>query len=148
MDDRAVSPVVGKALAAALAVLYISGMVGILVAGPVPEYRTAASAELGERVLATAASRIEGAVPDADARVTVRREVDVPATIRSTGYDIEIRGDRLVIDHPNDAVDAQTRLALPRNVTVADDRWSSGDDLIVRVSGPPADRTLWLGETT
>jgi hypothetical protein len=144
MDDRGLSPVVGKTLAASIAVLYIASVTGLLLGGPVPAGQTAAAGELGERVLATAASGVERAVPVTDARVDTRRTVTLPATIRDAGYDLVIRDDRLVLDHPTDALDRETRVSLPANLTVADGRWESTDRLVVRVAGPPGNRTLWL----
>jgi hypothetical protein len=144
MDNRGLSPVVGKTLAASLAVLYVAGMTALLLNGPVPAGRTAAGGELGERVLATAAGNVEAALPDGDRRVDTRTEVPMPATVRNAGYALELRGGRLVFDHPVDALDRETRLSLPANVTVADGDWQSTDRLVVRVTGPPDNRTLWL----
>jgi len=144
MDNRGLSPVVGKTLAAGIAVLYVAGMTALLLNGPVPAGRTAAGGELGERVLTTAAGHVESSIPDGDRRVDTRTEVPMPATIRNAGYALELRGDRLVLDHPTDALDRETRLSLPTNVTVADGDWESTDRLVVRVAGPPDNRTLWL----
>jgi hypothetical protein len=144
MDNRGVSPVVGKTLAASIAVLYIAGMTALLLNGPVPAGRTAAGGELGERVLATAGGHVESAVPDSERAVAVTTAVPMPATIRDASYTLELRGGRLVLDHPVDALDRETRLALPANVTVADGTWQSTDRLVVRVAGPPDNRTLWL----
>ena len=144
MDNRGLSPVVGKTLAASLAVLYVAGMTALLLNGPVPAGRTAAGGELGERVLATAAGNVESSLPDGDRRVDPRTEVPMPATVRNAGYALELRGGRLVFDHPVDALDRETRLSLPANVTVADGDWQSTDRLVVRVTGPPDNRTLWL----
>jgi hypothetical protein len=144
MDNRGLSPVVGKTLAASLAVLYVAGMTALLLNGPVPAGRTAAGGELGERVLATAAGNVESSLPDGDRRVDTRTEVPMPATVRNAGYALKLRGGRLVFDHPVDALDRETRLSLPANVTVADGDWQSTDRLVVRVTGPPDNRTLWL----
>jgi hypothetical protein len=119
-------------------------MTALLLNGPVPAGRTAAGGELGERVLATAAGHIESSLPDGDRRVDTRTEVPMPATIRNAGYALELRAGRLVLDHPVDALDRETRLSLPANVTVADGDWESTDRLVVRVTGPPDNRTLWL----
>ena len=144
MDNRGLSPVVGKTLAASIAVLYVAGMTALLLNGPVPAGRTAAGGELGERVLATAAGHVESSIPDGDRRVDIRTAVSMPATIRNAGYALELQGGRLVLDHPMDALDRETRLSLPANVTVADGTWKSTEQLVVRVSGPPDNRTLWL----
>jgi hypothetical protein len=144
LDNRAVAPVVGKTLAAGIALLYVAGMLIVLLNGQAPAYRTAAGAELGERALATAADGIERALPDAEGHVQTRREVALPATIRDAGYALRLRNGTLALDHPTGAVDGQASLSLPGNVTVADGRWESGETLVVRVAGPPANRTLWL----
>jgi len=145
MDNRGLSPVVGKTLAASIAVLYVAGMTALLLSGPVPAGRTAAGGELGERVLATAAGHVESTVPDGDRPVDTRTAVPMPPTIRNTGYTLELRSGRLALDHPMDALDRETRLSLPANVTVTDRDWESTDQLVVRVAGPPDNRTLWLG---
>jgi hypothetical protein len=144
LDNRAVAPVVGKTLAAGIALLYVAGTLTILLNGQVPAYRTAAGAEVGERALATAADGIERALPDAEGHVQTRREVALPATIRDAGYALRLQNDTLALDHPIEAVDEQTSLSPPENVTVADGHWESGETLVVRVAGPPANRTLWL----
>lgn len=144
MDNRAVSPVVGKLLASGLAVLYIASLSGFLLGGVVPDYRAATGDELGERVLATAADHVEQARPATDGATSTRVSVDLPATIRDTQYRLELRNRTLWLDHPDDGLDARTRLALPPNVTVDSATWHSGDRLVVRVSGPPSNRTLTL----
>jgi hypothetical protein len=144
MDNRAVSPAVGKILAAGLAVLYIATATGLLLGGVVPEYRTAAGAELGERVLATAGGTLERAVPDTDARVSARVRADLPATIRDASYALELRRGVLRLDHPEDALDTRTRLSLPSSVAPINSTWRSGEPFVVVVSGPPANRTLAL----
>lgn len=144
MDNRGAAPVVGKVLAAGLVVLYVGGMTGLLLGGPVPAQQTAAASELGERVLATAASHVEATLPAADGRVRARTVVSLPPTIRDETYTLRIDDGRLVLDHPVDALDSQTRLAVG-NVTVADGTWHSTDRLVVSVTGPPGDRTLRLG---
>lgn len=145
MDNRGLSPVVGKTLAASIAVLYIAGMTALLLNGPVPAGQAAAGGELGERVLATAAGHVEASVPDGDRRVDIRTEVAMPATIRNTGYTLALRDGRLVLDHPTDALDRETRLSLPATLTVTDGDWRSTERLVVRVTGPPGNRTLRLG---
>lgn len=145
MDNRGVSPVVGKLLASGLAVLYVTSVTGLLVGGVVPDYRTATGSELGERVLATAAGEIERSHPSTDGVVEVRTRTELPATIRDERYRLVLRNRTLVLDHPDDALDARTRLELPRNVT-GTGSWESGEPLVVRVAGPPSNRTVELRE--
>jgi len=144
MDDRGMSPVVGKTLAVGLTLLYVAGMTAALLGGPVPAGRTAAGGELSERVLASAVAGVESGVPTARARVDSRTTVTLPPTIRNAGYTLELADGRLVLDHPVDALDRETRVALPPGVTVADGTWESTDRLVVRVVGPPGNRTLSL----
>lgn len=144
LDNRAVAPVVGKTLAAGIALLYVAGMLIVLLNGQAPAYRTAAGEEVGERALATAADGVERALPGAEGHVQTRREVALPATIRDAGYTLRLRNGTLALEHPIEAVGAQASLSLPGNVTVADGRWESGETLVVRVAGPPTNRTLWL----
>ena len=148
MDNRGTTPVVGKLLASGLAVLYIASVTGLLVGGLVPDYRATTGEELSERVLATAAEHVEQARPATDGRATTRVEVDLPATIRDQQYELELRNRTLYLDHPDNGLDARTRLALPPNATVTNGTWQSGDRLVVRVQGPPSNRTLSLEDET
>lgn len=132
-DDRATSAVVGKALEAALVVLYVGMLAGALYGGVVPEYRTAAGEEVGERVLATAALQIQQAVP-ADAYVVeARMRVELPTTIRGNIYEIRVEGDSLTLAHPHRAVSQSTPLALPETVTEIDGVWASNDPAVIAV---------------
>lgn len=146
MDNRGVSPVVGKLLAIGIAVLYIAGTTGILLGGVVPDYRATTGSELGERVLATAAGEIEQSIPATDGRSDVHLTRDLPRTIAGDRYRLVVRNRTLTLDHPDDAVDARTRLSLPPSLTVLNDTWESGDPLVVHVRGRPDNRTLSLME--
>lgn len=148
MDNRAVAPVVGKLLAAAIAVLYIAGVTGLMFGSVVPEYRTAVGDELSERVLAESAANVERAVPDTDANAEVRVDVDVPATIRDAGYTLVLRNRTLAVDHPDDRLDARTNLSLPSRVNTVESRWESGGELVVRVRGNGTNWTVELGEAS
>lgn len=145
-DTRGVSAVVGKALAAGVALLYVAGMTGLLFGGVIPGYETTAGDELADRVLATAAGTVETAVPRADGTATARAAVDLPATIRDTSYRLELTGRTLALSHPDPGIGGQIRLSLPSNVTVEDATWHSGELFVVRVSGPAADRQLRIGD--
>lgn len=146
MDNRAVTPVIGKLLASGLAVLYIASITGLLVGGIVPDYRAATSDELGERVLATAAGHVEQAQPTTDGVADSRTETALPATIHGQQYQLRLVNGSLVLDHPDDALDTRTRLNLLPNVTATNSTWHSGDRLVVRVTGPPSNRTVTLQE--
>jgi hypothetical protein len=144
VTDRAVAPVVGKLLAAGIAVLFIAGTTSTLLGGVVPAYRDGAGDELAERVLAETAANVERAVPETDAAVDVRIRVDLPASIREAGYALVLRNGTLVLDHPDERLGARTELLLPAEVRTARSRWESGGPLVVRVVGPGANRTVAL----
>lgn len=145
-DERGVSAVVGKTLAIGLALLYVAGMSSVLLGGVVPDYRTQAGAEVGDRVLATATDNIERAVPAVEGTVETRRTVSLPGTIRDSSYTLVVSNHTLVLDHPVDGIGDEMPLSLPANMTVEDGTWHSGDELVVRVIGPADNRTLTLGD--
>lgn len=146
-DGRGLTPVVSKTLAIGIAVLYIAGMTTVLLGGVVPEYETRAGAEVGERVLATAAGEIEEAPPTVDGDVETQTTVTLPETIANSGYDLVLSNEsnRLALDHPESAVETETRLSLPSNVSLQNGTVSGGA-LVITVSGPPDDRTLRVEE--
>lgn len=131
--DRGATPVVGKALEASVLVLLVALLATAMFGNVVPEYRTAAGAELADRTLAGAADRVERAVPD-DAPRAVEREVrvDLPTTVRGRGYAVRADGRELVLDHPTAGVGGRVALALPSGVRVTGS-WASDDDAVVRV---------------
>ena len=132
--DRAVSPVVGKALEAALVVLYLGLLTTTLYGGVVPEYRATAGAEVGERTLAAAASEVERAVPSAAESVAVEVRVDLPRTIAGDRYAVRVDGETLVLDHADPAVGGRARLSLPDHVVAVRGAWESTASPVVRVS--------------
>jgi hypothetical protein len=146
MDNRAVSPVVGKLLAAGIVVLYVASVTGLLLGGVVPDYRTATGSELSERVLATVASDVEQSVPATDGNATVRRTRSLPRTIAGERYRLTVSNRTLRLDHPDDRIDAEARLSIPTAVTVDGDTWESGDQLVIRVYGAVSDRHLSIRE--
>ncbi|AFK18321.1 hypothetical protein E6P09_06020 [Haloferax mediterranei ATCC 33500] len=143
---RAVVPVVGKALEAAIVVLFIGLLTTILFGGVVPDHRDAVGHELADKTLSTAAERVEttATVPDAAVRGTHQATVDIPRSIRGSTYRIEfvqnatlatdanVTAPALVLDHPNDAFDRQLPVTLPESVSVSG-TWDSGTDCVVRV---------------
>ncbi|WP_135826452.1 DUF7266 family protein [Halorussus ruber] len=137
-DTRAVSPVVGKAMEASIVVLYVGVLTATLYGGVVPEYRTAAGAEVGERVLAQSAERVQQAVPTEARRVEVQMEVTLPRTIRGETYAIRAENRKLLLDHPDERVGGAVRLALPETVESVEGEWSSRDSAVVAV-GKSAD---------
>jgi len=135
LDARAVSPVVGKALEASIVVLYVGLLSATLYGGVVPEYRTAAGAEVGERVLAQSAERVQQAVPTDARTVRVRAEVSLPRTIRGERYAIRTDDRTLVLAHSDERVGGRVTLALPETVESVSGNWSSGEPAIVVVRG-------------
>lgn len=147
-DDRALSPVVEKSLAAGITLVYITGMLGLLLGGIVPGFQAGAGEQLGERTAATAAGHIEDTATAPDGHVDVSRTVDLPETIDATGYWLTIENDTLVLDHPDSTYDVEIPLALPAGTTGIESRWESGGELRIRVSGPTSNRTVALEDNT
>ena len=145
-SDRATSPVVGKALEAGLVVLYIGLLSATLYGHVVPGYRTAAGAEIGDRVLAETAQEVQQAVPPDAAAVAVRLRVDLPETIRGRGYTIVAENRTLALDHPDPAIDSRARLALPPSVESVRGSWRSGEPAAVTVRGSPSGLRVALVE--
>jgi len=143
-DDRAISYVVEKTTAIGLAVLYIGAVTGVLLGGVVPDYRTAAGDELGERTLAAAASGIEDSVPAASGTVNRTTSVELPETIRNEAYELALVGRRLVLRHPAAGVGGEVALSLPPSVTVENGTWTSGGDLEISVTGATGNRTVQI----
>lgn len=134
MADRAVSPVVGKALEATLVVLYLGLVTATLYGGAVPEYRTAAGAEVADRTASNAAIEIREAIPPATAAGETRVDVDAPATIAGETYEIRLEDGRLRLDHPSPAVSTSVPLVLPDRVVDASGTWQSGGSIRVWVT--------------
>ncbi len=144
-DERALSPVVEKTFASGLALLYISGMMGLLLGGVVPPYESATSEEVSERTLATAATHIEGSIPETDGEVTVTKTVDLPDSIQNTGYRLTLDGDTLSLEHPDESVERETTVALGEQVHSTEGDVSGGT-VVIQVEGTTDDRTVRLKE--
>lgn len=135
-DDRAVSPAVGKALEAALVVLFVAAVGTALYGGVVPDYRTTVGDEVAERTVAAAAERVAAAVPPPARAVRASRSVDLPATIRGSTYRIRaVDGTTLRLAHPTPGVDASARLAMPEHVVDVSGAWTSTSPSGIRVVG-------------
>lgn len=131
-EDRAVSPVVGKALEAGIVVLFVSVLVATLYGQAVPGYRSTAGQQVGERALATAAERVQQAVPPVASRVEARYRVDLPRTVRGRGYVVRADGRTLVFDHPTLPTE-RARVQLPDRVDRVEGRWRSRRPAVVRI---------------
>lgn len=136
-SDRAVSPVVGKAMEASLVVLYIGVLTATLYGGVVPDYRTAAGAEVGERVLSKSAERVQQSVPSDAVTVSVRTRVTLPDSIRGRSYDVRAENGSLALVHPNERVGTTVELALPASVAGVSGEWSSREPAVVVVRSSP-----------
>jgi len=136
-SDRAVAPAVGKVLEIGVVVLFVGVVTTALYAGVVPDYRTAAGDEVGDRVLVAAADGIESTVPPAGRSVTAERRVDLPTTVRTANYRLVADDGRLRLAHPHDAVTGSVRLALPDRVARVEGTWRSGAETVVRVESTP-----------
>lgn len=144
MDDRAVSPVVGKALEATLVLLYVGLVTATLYGGAVPEYRTTAGAEIAERTAASAASDIEGAIPPETVGGEVKVGVELPPTVANEAYRIRAGRDVLVFEHPNPEVSTAVPLVVPDRVSTVTGTWESGGDNRIRVEAADDEIEVYL----
>jgi len=135
--DRGQTTVVGKALEAGVVVLYIALLTTVLYGGAVPAYETAAGQSVADRTTVAAAERVQQAVPPTKRAVDARQRVDLPATIAGDTYEVRVVNRTLVLDHPDDGIEARARLALPEAVERVEGRWRSGEPARVRVQGGP-----------
>lgn len=134
MADRALAPVVGKAMEAALVVLFLGLLTTTLYGGVVPDYRDAAGREVAERTLSLSAQRVQQSVPPANTAVSASYRVDLPRTIRGRAYSVETNGRQLMLSHPSPAVEGETPLVLPDTVQRVSGSWSSRGRPVVRVT--------------
>lgn len=137
MGSRGLTTAVGKALEAGIVVLFVALLTTTLFGGAVPAYRSVAADAVADRTVASAAERVQQAVPPATRWVEVRLRVALPSTIRGVGYEIRAEGTALVLDHPSDAVGGRVPLALPSSVVRVEGTWSSTDDAVVAVGTEP-----------
>jgi hypothetical protein len=137
---------VSKALEVGLVVLYVAFVTTALFGGVVPEYRTAAAAEVADSTLVDAADAVEAAVPPTTTRARLRAPVDLPETIRGATYRVSADGDRLVLDHPHPDVGGRLRLSLPDAVVAVRGTWESGSDTVVAVERTPGGLRVTLAE--
>lgn len=136
-DDRANSAVVGKALEAALVIMFVGLLSSTLFGGVVPDYRSAGATEIGDRVLAKSAHRIQQAVPANAIVVETQLQVDLPRTIRSRAYRIHANETSITLDHPHQAISQSVSLALPNTVVRVEGNWTSRDSAYISVESVP-----------
>lgn len=135
---RGLVPVVGKGLEAMIVLLYVASLVAVLHGGVLPEYRTAAAAEVSERTLATTADRIEASIPPRASAVDVTRTVTLPDTIDRATYRLRAVNGTLVLDHPDPGLSGRVPLALPARVVAVEGTWESDDPAVLRIRGDDA----------
>jgi hypothetical protein len=139
--DRALSPVVGKALELGIVVLFVALLTTAFYGDVVPDYRTAAAAELGERALVDAAESVESSVPPRTVRIDRRVAVSLPATIRGDPYRVRAvpaaNGStaELALDHPDDGVGGRVTLSFPARGATVSGTWRSVSESWVVVRG-------------
>jgi hypothetical protein len=141
VDDRATAPVVGKALEVAVLVVFVGLVSAALFGSVVPAYRTAAGAEVGDRVLVATAGQVEDAA-DAPSGVERRRVgVAIPRTIRGDAYVVRATAvdgtPALVLDHPTPEIGGRLALALPARVTGFEGELHSAEEPTVVVTRGP-----------
>ncbi|MFC4358645.1 hypothetical protein ACFO0N_11910 [Halobium salinum] len=146
-DRRALSPVVGKTMEVALVTVFVTLLVSTLYGGAVPAYRTAAADEVGDRTLATAAERVETAIPPNATGVDSETRVDLPRTIRGAQYRLRANGSTLALDHPDDRLDGRVRLSLPDAVVAVNGEWESDDPAVVRVDDTAGGLAVEIGSS-
>ena len=144
--DRGAIPAIGKVLEVGIVILYVGLVTTALFGGLVPEYRTSAANEIGDRTLASASQQVQQTVPPNATQVEAHATVDLPDLIRGDTYEILSDDEELVLEHPHPEVDGQTGLALPEAVVEVSGEWSSteralvvvestDDGLVVRLEG-------------
>lgn len=134
---RGVAPVVGKALEIGVVLAYVGLLAGALYGGVVPDARAASDDAVAERALAAATERVRAAVP-AVGTGTARATVPLPDRIGGEPYVVVPDGGRLVLEHPDPAVDARVALLLPERVVRVTGRWESTARTVVRVRSTEA----------
>lgn len=143
-NDRGVAPVVGKALEAGLVVLFIVLVTTALSGEVVPGYERLAGQRVADRALASASERVQQTVPPPARDASARTRVDLPRTIAGQGYRVRTDGRTLVLDHPDPAIRARSRLALPPHVDRVDGTWNSREEAVVRVERTGGDWVVSL----
>jgi hypothetical protein len=135
-DRRGVASAVGKLYELAIVLGFVGVVTAALYGSVVPDYRTAAGVEVGDRALTTAVTRVEAAIPPGATSVHREVEVDLPATVAGDAYRIRAVNDStLALDHPDPAIGGRARLALPERVVAVDGAWTSTGTTAVVVDG-------------
>lgn len=120
MDNRAAAPVVGKTLEIAVLVVFVGLISAALFGSVVPAYRTAAGAEVGDRVLVASVGQVEVAAAAPESVGTRRVALSVPRTIRGEPYVLSadsVNGTpTLTLAHPQPKIGGTHALSVPSEV--------------------------------
>lgn len=152
--SRAAAPAVGKALEAGIVVLFVALLTTTLYGGVVPNARTAAADEVGERTLQHAATNVEAAVPAhagtgaAAGEVVAERRVSLPETIRDRGYRVTANETSLVLVHKHADVGSTTPLVLPDSVRAVRGNWTDSGGVVRVRAHPDGGLVVELAEAT
>lgn len=144
MDDRGVTPVVGKSLEIAVVLAYIAVVAGVLYGGVVPSVEASSESRQAEVTLARAATAIERAVPATGRSPSVRYQVGLPDSIGGQSYRIDWANDSLRLRHPDHRL--QTRVTIPRRVVAIQGNWSGPGVVVVNESEDGWVVTLTAGD--
>lgn len=131
--ERAMSPVIGKALESTLIILYIALITATLYGGTVPEYRATAGSEIADRTAADVVAEIQRAVPPESVDAEARTRIDLPPTIAGETYHLEIVERTLMVSHPNPNIGAAVPIVVPDRVVTIEGAWQSGGQLTIIV---------------
>lgn len=148
MDNRGLTPVISKALSIGIVVLYIGILTTVLYGSVIPEYRMATANEVSDRTLATAAERVQQAVPPPTRHIDARFSLELPGTIRDQAYSLQAANRSLVLNHPHPNIGGRVPLVLPRTVIGIEGKWQSHETLIIRVEGTNSRYIIKLGSET
>lgn len=133
MDNRGLTPIISKALEIGIVLLYIGVLTTVLYGSVIPEYRTATADEIDDRVIATAAERVQQTVPPPTRHLDARFTVELPATIRDRMYSIRASNRSLILHHPHPNIGGRVPLALPKTVSKIEGKWQSHGPLVIRI---------------
>lgn len=133
LDDRGVTPVVGKVMEVGLVMLFVGVITITLYGGIVPDYRSAAGDEVADRIAASASLQIQAAIPPDRPNVRAVSQVDLPDTIRGQPYEVVVDDRTVILDHPHPDVSATAGLAVPASVIEVTGSWSSHEQAWVVV---------------
>lgn len=134
MDDRGVTPVVGKTLEIAIVLAYVSMVAGILYGGVVPTTQASAEATHAESTLIRAADAIDNAVPPTGVSPTVIDRVSLPESIAGEPYRIYWTNGSLVLTHPHQGIGGRVPVPVPTQVVTVQGNWTGSGVVVVNTT--------------